>query len=157
MRAQAAPITALEGARIDDPALDLPAAGEHLWQIIEDLRIVPGNALIAPGTEALHHVLPDLMPQMDRAWTGAFFPWPVTTPRSAQAGTLTRALTGLGRVARSTRPAGFIGQGWHTSRTKVLDNAITRSRPATADRPALSSRCRRSARPAAAGRRRPRP
>ena len=26
---------------------------------------------IVPGTKALHHVLPDLVPSMDRAWTGA--------------------------------------------------------------------------------------
>ncbi len=52
----------MEKARIDDPALDIPAVCEHLWQIIGNLGIVRNRALIVPGTQALHHVLPDLVP-----------------------------------------------------------------------------------------------
>jgi hypothetical protein len=121
---QAAAITKLETARIDDPALDIPAACDHIWQIIESLRIVSNISLIVPGTKALHHVLPDLVPPMDRAWTGAFFLWSAAAPQNAQAATFTRTFTGLTQVARSAKPAAFIGDGWRTSRTKVLDNAI---------------------------------
>jgi hypothetical protein len=38
-----------------------------------------------PGTKALHHLLPDLVPPMDRAWTGAFFHWSTTAPQNAEA------------------------------------------------------------------------
>jgi hypothetical protein len=47
------------------------------------------RALIVPGTKALHHVLPDLVPPMDRAWTGAFFLWSAAAPQNAQAATFT--------------------------------------------------------------------
>jgi hypothetical protein len=55
----------MEKARIDDPALDIPAVREHLWHVIGNLGIVRNRALIVPGTKALHHVLPDLC----RPWT----------------------------------------------------------------------------------------
>ena len=77
---QAAPISALEDARIDDEALDVPAVGGRIWQVIENLGIVRNLSLIVPGTKALHHVLPDLVPPMDRAWTGAFFLWSAAAP-----------------------------------------------------------------------------
>lgn len=61
---------------------------------------------------------------MDRAWTGAFFLWSAAAPQNAQAATFTRTFTGLAQVARAVKPAGYIGQGWRTSRSKVLDNAV---------------------------------
>jgi hypothetical protein len=114
----------MEKARTDDPALDIPAVCEHLWQVIGNLGIVRNRALIVPGTKALHHVLPDLVPPMDRAWTWAFFLWSAAAPQNAQAATFTRTFTGLAQVARAVKPAEFTGQGWRTSRSKVLDNAI---------------------------------
>jgi hypothetical protein len=121
---QAAPISALEDARIDDEALDVPAVCERVWQVIQDLGIVRNRSLIVPGTKALHHVLPDLVPPMDRAWTGAFFLWSAAAPQNTQAATFTRTFTGLAQVACAVKPAGYIGQGWRTSRSKVLDNAV---------------------------------
>lgn len=61
---------------------------------------------------------------MDRAWTGAFFLWSAAALQNAQAATFTRTFTGLAQVARAVKPAEFTGQGWRTSRSKVLDNAI---------------------------------
>ncbi|MGH3244738.1 MAG: DUF7669 domain-containing protein [Trebonia sp.] len=83
MRDQAGPIAALEGTRIDDAAMDVPAVCERIWRIIEDLGIVENRSLIVPGTKALHHVLPGLVPPMDRAWTGAFFLWSAAAPQYA--------------------------------------------------------------------------
>lgn len=124
MRDQAAPIAALETALIDDPALDVPAVCEHVWKVIENLGIVRNRSLIVPGTKALHHVLPDLVPPMDRAWTGAFFLWSAAAPQNAQAATFARTFTGLTQVARAVKPVGYTGKGWRTSRSKVLDNSI---------------------------------
>jgi hypothetical protein len=83
LRDQAEPIAALEDARIDDPCLDIPAVARQAWQVIESLGIVRNKSLIVPGTKALHHLLPDLMPPMDRAWTGAFFLWSAAAPQTA--------------------------------------------------------------------------
>jgi hypothetical protein len=79
--------------------------------------------VIVAGTKTLHHLLPDLVPPMDRAWTGAFFLWSAAAPRYAQATTFTRTFTGFAQVAQTVRPGQFVGGGWRTSRTKVLDNA----------------------------------
>ncbi|MGH3248632.1 MAG: hypothetical protein ACRDOI_20855, partial [Trebonia sp.] len=67
-------------------------------------------------------------PALCRRWTvpgpGAFFLWSAAAPQYAQAVTFTRTFTGLAQVARAVRPAGFIGEGWRTSRSKILDNAM---------------------------------
>ena len=124
IRDQAAPIAALEDARIDDPALDIPAVCEQVWRVIQNLGIVRNRSLIVPGTKTLHHLLPDLVPPMDRAWTGAFFLWSAAAPQTGQTAVLTRTYTGLAQVARAVKPAEYVGEGWRTSRSKVLDNAI---------------------------------
>jgi hypothetical protein len=124
LRAQAGPISALDGVRIDDPALDVPAVAQQVWEVIENLRIVSNLSVIVPGTKTLHHLLPDLVPPMDRAWTGAFFLWSAAAPQYAQATTFTRTFTRFAQVAQAVRPAEFVGDGWRTSRTKVLDNAV---------------------------------
>jgi len=121
---QAGLLAAPENARIDDPALDVPAVCRDTWQAIGSLGIVRNHSLTVPGTKTLHHILPDLVPPMDRAWTGAFFLWSATAPQYAQAATFTRTFTGLTQVARDVQPTGYTGGGWRTSRSKVLDNAI---------------------------------
>jgi hypothetical protein len=35
-----------------------------------------------------------------------------------------RASTGLVQVARAVEPFGYVGEGWRTSRSKILDNAV---------------------------------
>lgn len=107
-----------------DPALDVPAVCEHIWQVIENLGIVRNRSLIVAGIKALHHILPGLVPPMDRAWAGASFLRSAAAPQYAQSATLTRAFTGLAQVARAVKPSGYTGKGWRTSRSKVLDNAI---------------------------------
>jgi hypothetical protein len=121
---QAGPIAMLEDARIDDDVLDVPAVCQRIWQVIENLGIVRNRSLIVPGTKALHHVLPGLVPPMDRAWTGASVLWSAAAPQNAQAATFARTFTGLAQVARAVKPAGYAGGGWRTSRSKILDNAV---------------------------------
>jgi hypothetical protein len=124
LRDQAGPLAALENARIDDPALDVPAVRSGIWRVIGSLGIVRNHSLIVPGTKTMHHLLPDLVPPMDRAWTGAFFLWSAAAPQYAQEATFTRTFTGLTQIARDVQSAGYTGGGWRTSRSKVLDNAI---------------------------------
>ena len=83
-----------------------------------------GHSLIVPGTKTVHHILPDLVPPMDRDWTGAFFLWSAAAPQYAQETTFTRTFTGLTQIARDVQLTGYTGGGWRTSTSKVLDNAI---------------------------------
>lgn len=114
----------MEKARIDDPAFDIPAVCEHLWQVIGNLGIVRNRALIVPGTKALHHVLPDLCRPRTAHGPGRSFPGQPQHPRTRRRRPSPRTFTGLAQVARAVKPAEFTGQGWPTSRSKVLDNAI---------------------------------
>jgi len=50
LRDQAAPITALQDAAIDDHALDIPAVCDQVWRVIENLCIVHNRSVIVPGT-----------------------------------------------------------------------------------------------------------
>ena len=124
LRSRVAEIAEFEALSIDDPALDAADTAESLWSLIEQLGVVTNVALIVAGSKTLHHLLPDLVPPMDRAWTGAFFRWSAAGPQSALRVTFTRTFTGFAEIARATEPSRYTGQGWQTSRTKVLDNAI---------------------------------
>jgi hypothetical protein len=76
LRNRAKEIAALEGIVID--AADT-SIGDRLWRIIRSLDIVLGRRTLRPtqskivgGSKALHHILPELMPPIDRMYTGFF-------------------------------------------------------------------------------------
>jgi hypothetical protein len=107
----------LQGANIATEAAILD-------RLINDLRVVENRARIVAGTKTLHHLLPDLVPPMDRAWTGTFFGWSTLDPQNHQRELLEQALASLAEVARAKHPSRLVGEGWKTSPTKVLDNAV---------------------------------
>lgn len=119
------PATAdLEHPAIDDTSLDVAATGIAIDELVRQLGVVENRSLVVAGTKALHHLLPDLVPPMDRAWTGAFFGWTTADPQANQSRILREAFGAFAEIARVVRPSGFVGDGWRTSTTKVLDNAI---------------------------------
>jgi hypothetical protein len=118
-------IAAMETFQID--ADDLPdATAERLWTIIASLGVVDNKAKIVAGTKTLHHLLPDLVPPMDRAWTGRFFG--LHAPEwqdGSQRHTFIRMFREFSAIARAAHPQRYVtGEGWRTSRTKILDNAM---------------------------------
>lgn len=116
----------LVALRLDAP--DLPGdTADRLWQVIESLGVVENKAKIVAGTKTLHHLLPDLVIPMDRAWTGKFFQLhpPEWQDPDNQRRTFRRVHGHLARVARQVQPAQYVtGHGWRTSLTKILDNAL---------------------------------
>ncbi|SMC60084.1 hypothetical protein SAMN05660733_00688 [Lentzea albidocapillata] len=65
-------VTELESLHIGDDGLAADIA-DKLWNILESLSVVDNKAKIVAGTKTLHHLLPNLVPPMDRTWTGEFF------------------------------------------------------------------------------------
>jgi hypothetical protein len=116
-----APLEHLTLETIDDGLL---AVIDRLDRLISTLGIVDNRSLIVPGTKTLHHLLPDLVPPMDRAWTGVFFGWSSLDPQQYQSVIFVEAFTGFAEVARATQPSRLMGDGWRTSGSKVLDNAL---------------------------------
>lgn len=118
-------LSALEPLRIDADALP-EATPEALWHIISTMRITDNDAKIVAGTKALHHLLPDLVPPMDRAWTGRFFA--LHDPEwqgAAQRRTFLRLYLKFVDIACAAQPQVYVtGDGWRTSRTKIIDNAL---------------------------------
>lgn len=124
LRAAVPRLTEVEGEVIDSCS---PEVTEHLWSVIESLAVVDTQAKVVAGTKTLHHLLPDLMPPFDRQWTGTFFGYhpPEWQPLSGQRMIFTRIHQGLAGVAHDVHPSCYVtGDGWRTSRSKILDNAV---------------------------------
>jgi hypothetical protein len=106
---------------------DVAEVSEQVWYIIAGLKVSQSETRIVAGSKALHHVLPDLVPPIDRQYTFQFF----TGQKSVQHGdaaAFAEWFPYLCEIGRSCRPeieriterAGFMA----TSPAKVIDNAI---------------------------------
>jgi hypothetical protein len=114
----------LEGLSIEAVDLDVDATTVSLDRLVRKLGVVENVALVVAGTKTLHHVFPDLVPPMDRAWTGAFFGWSPLDPQNNQTRILQQAFSSFAQIARAVQPARLVGPGWRTSTSKLLDNAV---------------------------------
>ncbi len=124
LHAKAAAIEELDGLAIDQPTLDVGTVGNKLARLAQSLDIANNKARIVPGSKALHHLLPELVVPIDRAYTQPFFEWAAPTLQSSPERCLREAFDGFVRIARAVDPAQHVGDGWYSSRTKVIDNAI---------------------------------
>ncbi len=122
LRAHAQVLSALDGALLEKLTDGVEEAGANVWRCIEEIPIVDNIARVVPVTKTLHHLLPDLVPPMDRAWTGRFFEWGPSDLRTRRSFLV--AWQDFARVAVACRPSRLVGAGWRTSSTKVLDNAV---------------------------------
>jgi hypothetical protein len=119
-------LEALEPLAIDASNLPEDITG-RLWLLIDSLGVVENKAKIVAGTKTLHHLLPDLVVPMDRAWTGTFFQFhlPEWQDPGSQRRIFQLAYSQFAAVARRVQPEQYVtGQGWRTSRSKVIDNAL---------------------------------
>jgi hypothetical protein len=117
-------IAALEGQRIDDPSLDVGRTKTALWTLIDSLGIVENKTPLVSGSKTLHHLLPDLVPPMDREYTRPFFGWYSSQFQQQQERVFREAFGSFWRVAVRVEPARLVADGWRTSSAKILDNAV---------------------------------
>ncbi|SRR6266487_3546933 len=112
---------------IDDDEVDDVAAS--IWEVLQGLRVGIGKTLLVANSKALHHLLPDLVPPIDRNYTLKFF---VGRPyiRRGRDADYFRALFPLFREIAITCQGDIQAririppEGMNTSVTKVIDNAI---------------------------------
>jgi hypothetical protein len=114
----------LEVLNIEDTSLDVQSVGEILSDLSANLGIVNNISKIVPGSKTLHHLLPDLVPPLDRQWSGLFFHWQPSDPQYAHDKIFGEAFESFASIAQRTNPSRLIDDRWNTSATKTLDNAL---------------------------------
>lgn len=115
----------LEALSIEAEDLDSSMTASMVYGLITTLPIVTTRAKVVAGTKTLHHLLPNLVPPIDRAWTGEFFGWNKTADfQNAQERIFVEGFTTLAAIAQQTKPSRLVGPGWRTSPSKILDNAL---------------------------------
>jgi hypothetical protein len=109
---------------------DAGARVPELFELVDNLEVSASRARLVANTKVLHHVLPRLVVPVDRRYTLAFFGLPTDLPSTNPASATLRVLLPVfARVAEAVGPT--VGRlvalsqtNWHTSTTKVIDNAI---------------------------------
>lgn len=114
----------LDDLTIDAPSLASRSSGESVWACIEGLPVVSNQARLVAVSKTLHHLLPDLVPPIDRMYTQQFFGFQSSDFQYRQRRTFDTMWGHFVGIARAVGPAQYVGAGWRTSRTKVIDNAI---------------------------------
>jgi hypothetical protein len=129
-REQASNIEHLQQLQIDrlDPGRVSEVAGAA-WEVMAGLKVGIGQTRLVANSKALHHLLPGLVPPIDRNYTLMFFVGRRSIYRGRD-GDYFRALYPLFQeiaVRCSGEIHRFIAkppEGMNTSVTKVIDNAI---------------------------------
>jgi hypothetical protein len=98
LRVAAPGLGQLESLVIDD-VNDPVDIADRLWLAIDALGVVENQAKLVAGTKTLHHLLPDLVMPIDRAWWGRFFQ-------------LNSYMTGRRRQASAGRSGGSTKASW---------------------------------------------
>ncbi len=123
-------IEQLQPLRIEDLRdEDVDEVASSIWEVLRELHVGVGETLLVANSKALHHLLPSLVPPIDRNYTLMFFVGRPYIYRGRD-GDYFRALFPLFREI-AVRCREDIKQriktpweGMNTSVTKVIDNAI---------------------------------
>jgi hypothetical protein len=132
--AQAARLSELEQYTIltlSESDLDTVLALSH--DVLGELLVSKSGAQLVAASKVLHHIIPDLLPPIDRRYTLAFFGINAIAPSQYSAQSMFRHLyPPFVAVARERSElirakVSLEEENWHTSYTKVIDNAIVGS------------------------------
>jgi hypothetical protein len=73
-REQESHIREIEKFKIDELSIDdVGPISRKIWSIVDELKVGVGRTKLIANTKALHHLLPDLVPPIDRQYTLQFF------------------------------------------------------------------------------------
>jgi len=97
---------------------------KKIYYLIDSLPIVTNKAKLVPCSKALHHIFPEMIVPIDRKYTQVFFMFNNQEFQNNQYIVFKQAYKTFMRIARSVKPEQYVGYGWNTSQTKVIDNAI---------------------------------
>lgn len=114
----------LDNMKIDEYIGTEEVVVKKIYSLIDSLSIVTNKTKLVPCSKALHHIFPELIVPMDRRYTQVFFMFNNQEFQDNQYEVFKQAYKTFIRIARSVKPEQYVGHGWNTSQTKVIDNAI---------------------------------
>ena len=129
---QLEPIRCLERVKLKEASEgQVPTLTNDVWKIISDLQIGTAETKIVIGSKTLHHVLPDLVPPIDRQYTLNFF-YGHKTLNLGDEKPFREIFPQFHRIATacSSKIGSFLSPQWNsrtqmnTSTMKIVDNAI---------------------------------
>jgi len=123
---QADAISEIESLRLRDLSpTEVQEVAVKLWDIMRGLRVSTSATRIVACSKALHHLLPLLLPPIDREYTLRFFYNHKTISRGDEA-TFLEIFPLFRDIAASQGDhlERLVGPGMNTSETKLIDNAI---------------------------------
>ncbi len=100
-----------------------------MWRLLDSICLVtkhgqPVKNRLVSGSKALHHVLPALVFPIDREYTQTFFGWHNPEFQYNPRDCFEVIFSALAETARTVTPSRFVCEGWMSSPTKILDNAV---------------------------------
>lgn len=107
---------------------EVDSVAEAIWRLIPALKIGSPRTTIVSGSKAIHHLLPDLVPPIDRAYTLRFFFGRRVLSEAEEEPAFHLMYPHFRHIAVACK--GGIDKRlaqptqWDTSITKVIDNAI---------------------------------
>jgi len=119
-------ISTLEHLEITNiPEGNIASITSDLWEVLANTRVSVSQTKIVANSKALHHILPELMPPIDREYTLRFF-YNHTTLNQGDEVAFNEIYPYFHKIASACKDKimSHIGVGMNTSQTKVIDNAI---------------------------------
>jgi hypothetical protein len=125
-RSQAYAISKFEKMSIMDiHKVNIMNIADELWNILSNLKVSIASAQIVANSKALHHLLPSLLPPIDRTYTYNFF-YNRNMLTLSEKEAFKEMYVRFYQIAitNKSKIESLIGSRWNTSETKTLDNAI---------------------------------
>jgi hypothetical protein len=124
IRSQVAILEEIETLVIEDVD-GVDEVADKIWRAVSRARLSASGTQIVAGTKALHHLLPDLIPPIDRTYTVRFFHENTLMPRGDE-DAFREIYPALAEIASRARDHLSVNSRspMNTSRTKIIDNAI---------------------------------
>lgn len=96
-----------------------------VWNILSNLKVSSTETQLIAGSKAIHHLLPGLVPPIDREHTLRFV-YGYNPTYTSEEQIFKRTFPVFWRIGNKEKViiSKWIGRGFHTNETKVIDNAI---------------------------------
>ena len=103
---------------------ELPKIIQVLWKILENIKASISAVKLVANSKTLHHILPEIMPPIDRQYTLQFFRNSKEIKYEQKIFREIYPLFHYIGLKNKVVIQSLLGTGFHTSETKIIDNAL---------------------------------